>query len=178
MRRGYDLAFHNFVGKQSKCPAGVAGRRLRAGQGNQLGLTLAIEDRLNRRRLAFLACKYRIQPFVDEFRTYPRYHRNVGIERLAYFFIRPACPLLGLIRFQQDTRLQNDLRRGPTLGNLCLQALALLTAQLYNESLVRHDHCPLSVRPDINPLATTSPSSLAGHAIRLRRASTDRQAIW
>src|SRR6516164_8874709 len=92
MRRGYDLSFHNFVGKQSKRPAGVAGRRLRAGQGNQLGLTLAIEDRLNRRRLAFLACKYRIQPFVDEFRTYPRYHRNVGIERLAYFFIRPACP--------------------------------------------------------------------------------------
>ena len=97
MRRGYDLAFHNFVGKQSKRPAGAAGRRLRAGQGNQLGLTLAIEDRLNRWQLAFLACKYRIQPFVDEFRTYPRYHRNVGIERLAYFFIRPACPLLGLI---------------------------------------------------------------------------------
>jgi len=92
MRRGYDLAFHNFVGKQSKRPAGVAGRRLRAGQGNQLGLTLAIEDRLNRRRLAFLACKYRIQPFVDEFRTYARHHCNVGIERLAYFFIRPACP--------------------------------------------------------------------------------------
>src|SRR5262249_10616045 len=34
--------------------AGVARRRLRAGQGNQLRLTLAIEDRLNRRRLAFL----------------------------------------------------------------------------------------------------------------------------
>jgi len=90
MRRGYDLAFHNFVGKQTKRPAGVARRRLRTGQGNQLRLTLAIEDRLNRRRLAFLACKYRIQPFVDEFRTYARHHCNVGIERLAYFFIRPA----------------------------------------------------------------------------------------
>ena len=149
MRRGYDLAFHNFVGKQTKRPAGVARRRLRAGQGNQLGLTLAIEDRLNRRRLTFLACKYGIEPFVDEFRTYARYHRNVGIERLAYFFIRPAYPLLRLVRLQQDTRLQNDLRRGPTLGNPCIQALALLATQLHNESLVRHDHCPLSVRPDM-----------------------------
>src|SRR5215470_14733402 len=89
MRGGYDLAFHNFVGKQSKCPAGVAGRRLRAGQGNQLGLTLAIEDRLNRRRLAFLACKYRIQPFVDEFRTYARHHCN-PLEILASRHLRSS----------------------------------------------------------------------------------------
>jgi len=92
MRGGYDLAFHNFVGKQTKRPAGVARRRFRAGQSNQLGLTLPIEDRLNRRRLAFLASKYRMQPFVDEFRTYPRHHCNVGIERLAYFFIVQPAP--------------------------------------------------------------------------------------
>ena len=78
-----DLAFDDLFGQQTDCPAGAPGRRLRAGQCNELCLALAIEDGLNRRRIALLTRKHRIEPFGHELLTHTGHHRDIGVERVA-----------------------------------------------------------------------------------------------
>jgi hypothetical protein len=89
-------------GQEADRPASAASRRFGAGQCDELSLALAIEDGLNRRRLALLAGEHRVEPFGHQRFANASHHSNVGVERAADLCIRPT-----LIRFQQNARLQN-----------------------------------------------------------------------
>lgn len=66
MSRFDDLQFHHFVGQQTDAPARVPGGRLGTGQGDQPRLSLAVEDRLDRRMHPLLAGQYRRHPLFHQ----------------------------------------------------------------------------------------------------------------
>jgi len=133
-----DLAFDDVFGQQADRPTSPAGRGLRAGQRDELCLALAIEDGLNRRRLALLARKHRIEPLGHQLLAHAGHHRNVGVERAADLLIRPALAGFALIRFQQNARFENGLCLGLALRDHLTQSLALFATKLDDEFLVGH----------------------------------------
>ena len=124
------------------------GWRLGAGQRRQLGLGLAIENRRNRRRFALFARQHRIEPLGHQLLAHARHHGQIGVERLDDLRIQPARAALGLIRLQQDARLEDHLRRRLALGDQGVQPCALLSVEFDNEFLSCHDRSALSVEPD------------------------------
>jgi len=82
-----DLAFDNMFRQEADRPASIPRRRLRAGQGNELRLALAVEDGLNRRCFPLLADKHKIEPLRHQLLAYTSDHRDIGVERAANLFI-------------------------------------------------------------------------------------------
>jgi hypothetical protein len=85
-----DLALDHVLRQQADGPARVAGRRLGAGERDQLGLRGAVEDRRGARHLALLAGEHGIEPLLHQFGAHVHHHGDVGVERLADLLIGPA----------------------------------------------------------------------------------------
>src|SRR4029453_9102930 len=85
-----DFTFDDVFGQEADRPASAASRRFGAGQCDELSLALAIEDGLNRRRLALLAGGHRAGPFGHQLFANASHHSNVGVERAADLCIRPT----------------------------------------------------------------------------------------
>jgi hypothetical protein len=119
-----------------------------AGQRGQLRLGFAIKDRRNGRCFALLAREDRIKTFRDQLLAHARHHGQIGVERLRDLGVQPARTALGLIRLQQDPRLEDHLRRGFAFGDQLPQPLAFFRAELDHEFLVRHERFALPVAAD------------------------------
>ena len=138
MRAFDNLAFDDLFGQQADRPTSAPGRRLRAGQRDELCLTLTIEDGLNRRRLALFAGEHRVEPLGYQLLTHPGHHGNVGVQRAADFFVGPALTPFALIGLEQNACLENGLCLGFALRDQLAQSLALLAAEFDYEFFVGH----------------------------------------
>ena len=150
-----DLAFDDLLRQQSHRPASAASRRLRAGQGDELRLALAIENGFNRWGLALLAGEHRVEPLAHQLLTYPRHHSNVGVESAADLLVGPTLTSFAFIGLEQDACFQNDLCRNFALGDQLIQTLALFAAEPDDELLVDH------VAPPCRIFATAQESVFA-----------------
>jgi hypothetical protein len=75
------------------------------------------------------------KPFIHELGSPPAI---VGLQRLANAAVRPTFAMRCAIGLEQNTRLQDDVRRRLALRNITLQALTFLNSQFDNISLVHH----------------------------------------
>lgn len=149
MVRGLDdAALDDRLGEEPDRPAAIAFGRLRAGERDQVGLLLAVEDRLDRRSLPLLACQHGGETLGDELLAHAGDHADVGVERLADALVRPPFAALALIGFEQDAGLEEGLGRRLTLRDEVVELLALLARQPDDEFLVGHGPAPLSVATD------------------------------
>jgi hypothetical protein len=89
----------------------VSGWRFGAGERDQPGLLLAIEDAGDGRPLALFALQYRVETLFDQ--PLPRSvdRRKAGVEGRHDTFISPTLASLGNIRFEEDPGFQ-DLTGG------------------------------------------------------------------
>src|SRR5215510_3630072 len=147
MRRRHDLPFDDCVSQEPNRPASKAGRRLAAGERDQLGLLLAIEDRRNRRRFALLAGQHRVEPLLHQLCPYALDHGDVGLECLADRLVRPALTSYALVGLEQDAGLQNGLGRRLAFRDQIVQSLSLVRVEPYQEFLVGHGLPPCRMTP-------------------------------
>src|SRR5215475_9085524 len=147
MRRRHDLPFDDCVSQEPNRPASKAGRRLAAGERDQLGLLLAIEDRRNRRRFALLAGQHRVKPLLHQLCPDALDHGDVGVECLADRLVRPALTSYALVGLEQDAGLQNGLGRSLAFRDQIVQSLSLVRVEPHQEFLVGHGLPPCRMTP-------------------------------
>ena len=128
----------------------MSGRSLRAGQLNQTGLRLAVEDRRDRRSLTWLALQRGVKAILHQQLARATDRREAGLQRFDDAFVAPAIARIRNIGLEQNPRLEK-LAGGPfALADHRLQRFALFGAQPHHVLLdpsPRHDR-PLANQTD------------------------------
>ena len=129
-------------------PARVAGRRLGAGEGDQLGLRGAVEDRRDRRRLALLAGRAprRAPPLTSLARTRVTMEMLVSSASQILSSVQPS-PASACVGLEQDARLQDGLRRRLALRDQRVEPRPLIRGSSTTNFLLA-TNAPLSVVAD------------------------------
>jgi hypothetical protein len=106
-----DAQFHDLFLQETERPLRVTGWRFGAGECDQPGLFLTVEDAADGRPLALFALEYRVKTLFDQPLPRPVNGREAGIEGRHDTFVIPALTSVGNIGLEQDSRLQ-DLSGG------------------------------------------------------------------
>src|SRR3954452_10601380 len=140
MRDRVDMAeLDHLVGQEPERPAAPAGGGAPAGQGDQVGLLLAIEHPGPARDGT--ADEGPLEAAFDEVAADSVDGDRSDIQGEADPFVGPGRPRFAAIRLQEDAGSGQLARRRLALGDEGLQSLALLGREADDESLV-HDRTP------------------------------------
>src|SRR5262249_15567201 len=139
--------FYHLVLQQPQGPACASFGRLGTGQGNQLGLLLAVKNPSNGRHRARLAAQYGLEAFFHQLFAHPINHGWAGFQGFDDPVVAPPFASFRDIGLQQDPRLQHPARRALSFPNQCFKPFAFLAAQphnilLYRNLLRSHDCLP------------------------------------
>lgn len=130
-----DLKRHHPLGQKFQRPACTTLRLGTTGDGDQLGLLLAIEHPFDTGTNLLLALQCRVQPFFDEplAERLDRSHRYP--ERRGDLRVLQLRPHLRFIRRQQDVRMTNPVGAGLPRPDELFQPLTLIGLQPNHISL-------------------------------------------
>src|SRR6202045_231751 len=142
-----DAEFHDLVLQQPQGPACAALGWLGTGQGNQLGLLLAVENPSDGGHRARLAAQHSLEAFFHQLLARPVNHGWTGLQSFDDPVVAPPFAGFRDIGLQQDPRLQYPSRRALSFPDQRFKPFAFLAAQphhilLYRNLLRSHD-CPL-----------------------------------
>src|SRR6267143_5732891 len=121
--------------------------RLGTGQGNQLGLLLAVKNPSNGRHRARLAAQHGLEAFFHQLFAHPVNHGWACFQSFDDPVVAPPFASFRDIGLQQDPRLQYPARRALSFPNQGFKPFAFLAAQphnifLYRNLLRSHDCLP------------------------------------
>lgn len=134
----HDLQRHHAVGQQLQRPTRPAFGLGTAGDGDQLGFLLAVEDLLNAGTDLLPTPKCRIQPLFDESLTKVFDRTHAGVERPRRVHVAHPRTPLRVVDCKQDVGVTDAIRRRlPDTGQL-LQPFPFLGFQP-NDILLHHD---------------------------------------
>src|ERR1700756_597139 len=103
--------FYDLVLQQPQAPACASLGRLGTGQGNQLGLLLAVKNPSNGRHRARLAAQHGLEAFFHQLFAHPVNHGWAGFQSFDDPVVAPPFASFRDISLQQDPRLQYPARR-------------------------------------------------------------------
>src|SRR5262249_28123424 len=109
--------FYHLALQQPQGPACASLGRLGTGQGNQLGLLLAVKNPSNSRHRARLAAQHGLEAFFHQFFAYPINHGWAGFQSFDDPVVAPPFASFRDIGLQQDPRLQYPARRALSFSN-------------------------------------------------------------
>src|SRR5438876_4107080 len=121
--------FYDLVLQQPQGPACASFGRLGTGQGNQLGLLLAVKNPSNGRHRARLAAQHRLEAFFHQLFAHPVNHGWAGFQSFDDPVVAPSFASFRDIGLQQDPRLQYPARRALSFPNQRFKPFAFLAAQ-------------------------------------------------
>ena len=127
-----DAEFHDLVLQQPQGPACASLGWLGTGQGNQLGLLLAVENPSDGRHRARLAAQHSLEAFFHQLLARPVNHGRTGLQSFDDPVVTPPFAGFRDIGLQQDPRLQYPSRRALSLPDQRFKPFAFLAAQPYN----------------------------------------------
>lgn len=142
------------LGQQRQRAAAAPVGRLRAGQGDEVGLQVAVELGLVDAVRAPVAAERRLKALLDEAPTQALHRRQPDVLRLRDTRIAPSWPALGLIGFQQDLRVLKFAHVGFAAGQELAEGLALLRRQRH--AMLLHGRPPISAFASNRKAAFTS----------------------
>src|SRR5262249_26025428 len=139
--------FYDPVLQQPQGPACASLGRLGTGQGNQLGLLLAVKNPSNGRHRARLAAQHGLEAFFHQLFAHLVNHGWAGFQSFDDPVVAPPFASFRDISLQQDPRLQYPARRALSFPNQRFKPFAFLAAQphnilLYRNLLRSHDCLP------------------------------------
>jgi len=122
------MQFHDFVLQQPEAPFRVSRRRYRAGEGDEFGLLLAVE---NTRFGGFrrFAGQCRFQAFFYQLFSGATDRRHVGVERRSDLAVAPTLSGFGDVGFEQDTGAGQLLGRALSGADELAQVCAFFGAE-------------------------------------------------
>jgi hypothetical protein len=142
--------------QQAQAPPTVAVRRRRAGQGDQVGLLLAVQLPAVGPPAAAVRAERRRQALLDEPPAQTLHGGEADVEGLDDPLVRPARPSLGLVRLEQDLGVLELAHVRLAAREQPPQPLALLAGQ-------RHP-VPLHRPSPVGPHRTNGSAHPSGHA--------------
>src|SRR5436309_3218538 len=104
--------FYDLVLQQPQGPACASLGRLGTGQGNQLGLLLAVKNPSNGRHRARLAAQHGLEALFHQLFAHPVNHGWAGFQSFDDPVVAPPFASFRDIGLQQDPRLPGSLRGG------------------------------------------------------------------
>ena len=135
------LAPHQPVRQQLQRPAGPALRRLGAGHGHQVGLTLTVQ--LSRTAVHLLpAAQGSLDSLLNTAAAHPFHRGAAHLQGPGYILVLHRPALLGLVDKQQNAGVGLLVCRRPSPGHQPLQFLLLLRTQPDPVLLRWHPHPP------------------------------------
>lgn len=136
----FDMAeFDQSIRQEPECPAASTRWRASAGQGDEVGLLVAIEQPRTARYGT--ANEDAIETPFDERATDPMDCNRSEVQSGADLLVRPRRAKGTAIRFEQDARPGQLARRRLAFGDERFQLAAFLDRQTHDEFLV-HDRTP------------------------------------
>src|SRR5271165_6802274 len=115
--------------QQTQRPMRAPVRRLRAGDGDQLRLRVAVEDFRSRARRIVLPRQHGLEPLLDQALAGARDIVETGLQRLDDLPVGPCRPVLGLIGLQENPCPGRHLHHRTALVQKLFKPRPLLRAQ-------------------------------------------------
>src|ERR1700689_95365 len=106
-----DVQFYHLLFQQPLFPTREALGSRRAGQGDQFGLRRAVENSGTGGVRIILAHQRRLEALLAQLSSRAADGVDAGIQRRRDFAVRPTFACVRRVRFQQDARLRDQLRR-------------------------------------------------------------------
>src|SRR5271169_2779635 len=152
-----DPEFYDLVLEQPQGPTCASLGRLGTGQGNQLGLLLAVENPSNGWHRARLAAQHRLEAVLHQLLARSVNHGWAGLQSFDDPVVAPAFATFRDISLQQNPRLQYQSRRALSFPDQRFKPFAFLAAQphhilLYQNLLRSHDCLPRQSQATISEL--------------------------
>jgi hypothetical protein len=136
----YNLQLDHCIGQQPQCPSGMAWRRCRTAQGHEVGLRLAVEERLVRGAFLLFAGEGSLQALFHKAFSNAGNGAGVHGERAGNGRIPPGGSVG--IRFEEHVDMLNLGGRRFALVYQGLELLAFLFGQTDEVFLVHWDSLP------------------------------------
>jgi hypothetical protein len=132
----HDVQFDDFAFQQAQRPFRAAFGRLRASQGDEPSLLLAVEDRRNGRRRTLLAVQHRVHAALRKLLSNAGAHDRIRAQGLGNLWIVPLRPQRAFIGPQEDPRLELLLGRALAFPDQLFEPVPFVRAQFDNIALL------------------------------------------